>query len=64
MYYLLAGMSLFTGFLIALLLPVAGLVNGPRRSSLNPLETMFSARFWLLAVGIFDALVVVTNNFF
>jgi hypothetical protein len=63
MYYLLAGISLFTGFVIALFVPVVGLGNGPRRLSFNARDTLFSARFWFLAVGIFDALVLITHNF-
>jgi hypothetical protein len=62
MYYLLAGISLFTGFVIALFLPAVGLATGPRRLSFNALDTVFSARFWLLAIGIFDALVLITQK--
>jgi hypothetical protein len=63
MDYLLAGISLFTGFVIALLVPVVGLAKGPRRLSFDAVHTLFSGRFWLLAIGIFNGLVLITHNY-
>ena len=62
MDYLLAAISLLTGFVVALLVPVVGLATGPRRLSFNAVDTLFSARFWLLAIGILNALVLISRT--